>query len=325
MRGDWIPYSQAELEFIEARRTLPRREAHKAFVEAFGRTDVSPQNFKALCTRKGWSTGRNGQFPKGNVPANKGKAMPFHPNSARTRFKKGQLPHNTKYAGHERVSKDGYVEISIEETNPHTGFERRYVLKHRWLWEQENGPVPDGMALKCLDGNRRNTDPSNWKLIPRGMLPRLNGIHGRRYDEAPAEIKPSILAVTELEHRVFELSGGRKPARKARAGRPVSPVRPRCRRAGCTAWATWVPKLNIPARGWAIDSHRPVTVIMNLEVCMAHFDAERMLADLLTPDLKALIREQLVGRVPPDFDRAWISKVPVDSDEYRQFEEVAHR
>lgn len=212
-RGRPIPYDQAELSFIDARQTVPRRELHALFVETFGRIDVSFDNFKALCTRRGLKTGRTGGFPKGHVPANKGKRMPFHPNSARTRFKKGQLPHNTKYAGHERVSKDGYVEISIEETNPHTGFERRYVLKHRWLWEQKNGPVPAGMALKCLDSNRQNTDPSNWKLVPRGLLPRLGGRYGRRYDAAPAEVKPSIMAVAELEHRVCQVS-----SRRARKG-----------------------------------------------------------------------------------------------------------
>lgn len=204
MKKNDIPYSAEELAFIEARKTMPRRELHAEFVKTFGREDVSLENFKGLCKRKGWMTGRTGRLEKGNVPANKGKKMPYNPNSARTRFKKGHLPHNTKYAGHERVSTYGYVEISINERNPHTGFERRYVLKHRWLWEQKHGPVPEGMALKCLDGNKLNTDPSNWKLIPRGMLPRLNGIHGRGYDDAPAELKPTILAVTELEHRARE-------------------------------------------------------------------------------------------------------------------------
>ncbi|HCS70068.1 MAG TPA: HNH endonuclease, partial [Rhodospirillaceae bacterium] len=196
--------------FIEARRAMPRRDLHAAFVEAYGREDVSLDNFKGLCKRKGWLTGRTGRYEKGDVPANKGKRMPYHPNSARTRFKKGQLPHNTKYAGHERVRKDGYVEISVNERNPHTGADRRYVHKHRWLWEQKNGPVPEDMVLKCLDGDKTNTDPSNWKLIPRGMLPRLNGVHGRGYDDAPADLKPTIMAVSELEHRAREGNAAKK-------------------------------------------------------------------------------------------------------------------
>ncbi len=200
MKGHAIPYSKTELQFIEARKSMPRRELHAEFVRVFNRSDVSLIALKSLCKRKGWLTGRTGYFPKGHVPDNKGKSMPYNPNSARTQFKKGNRPHNTKFAGHERVSKEGYVEISIDETNPHTGFERRYVLKHRWMWEQENGEIPEGMVLKCLDGNKLNTDPSNWKLIPMGMQPRLNGIYGRGYEKAPENIKPTIMAVAELEH-----------------------------------------------------------------------------------------------------------------------------
>ena len=200
MKGRNTPYSDRELTWIERNRTMPRRAAHRAFCDTFGRTDVSFDSFKALCTRKGWRTGRTGRFEKGQEPVNKGKSMPFNANSARTQFKKGRLPHNTKHAGHERISKDGYVEISVEKTNPHTGFERRYVLKHRWLWESENGPLPEGMCLKCLDGDKTNTDPANWEAVPRALLPRLNGRSGRGYDDAEPELKPLIMTTAKLEH-----------------------------------------------------------------------------------------------------------------------------
>ena len=205
MKGRAILYSEEEIAWLSDNRTLPITEYHRAFCDRFGRTDVTASNVNALRKRKGWSTGRTGRFEPGQESWNKGKAMPFHPNSAATRFRKGNLPHNTHYLGHERVSQDGYVEISVAETNPYTGFERRYVLKHRHLWEQANGPVPEGMALKCLDGDRTNTDPSNWKLVPRAMLPRLNGRFGREYDQAPAELKPAIMATAELEHRARQI------------------------------------------------------------------------------------------------------------------------
>ena len=143
---------------------MPRRELHAAFVRTFRRRDVSLEALKILCLRKGWKTGRDGRYEKGAVPANKGKKMPYNANSARTQFKKGTQPLNTKYAGHERLA-EGYILISVNQTNPHTGFERRYVLKHKWLWEQVHGPVPAGMALKCK-GDRLNTEPSNWQRVP---------------------------------------------------------------------------------------------------------------------------------------------------------------
>lgn len=203
MKRRRIAYSETELWWIEGHRDLPRKEAYALFCKTFARDDVIFDNFKALCTRKGWTTGRTGRFEKGSVPANKGKTMPFNANSAKTQFKKGQLPHNTKHLGHERVCKDGYVEISVDETNPHAGYERRYVLKHRWLWEKANGPVPDGHVLKCLDGDRTNTDPANWVAIPRAMLPRLAGrqdLGKLGYDEASPELKPIILTTAQLEH-----------------------------------------------------------------------------------------------------------------------------
>lgn len=208
MKGLQIRYSSKELAWIERHRTRPRREAHAAFCRRFDRPDVTLDHFKSLCTRHGWTTGRTGCFEKGNVPFNVGRKMPFNANCARTQFKKGRLPHNTKYLGHERITIDGYVEISVAETNPHTGYARRYVLKHRHLWEQQHGPVPAGHALKCLDGNRRNTDPSNWMLISRGLLPFLNGHRGPNYDQAVPEVRPAILTLAQLKAARFSMAKG---------------------------------------------------------------------------------------------------------------------
>ncbi|WP_166415447.1 HNH endonuclease [Cochlodiniinecator piscidefendens] len=201
MRGRWIKYSSEELEWIEAHKEDIRQDSHAEFCKLFSRADVSLKNYNGLCKRKGWKTGRTGCFSPGQKPWNTGKNMPFNAASAKTQFKKGQRPHNTKYEGHERLAKGGYVEISIKETNPHTGFERRYVLKHKYLWEQANGPLAEGMCLKCKDGDKTNTDPSNWEAIPRALLPRLTGRFGRNYDAAEPAVKPIIMAITKLEHK----------------------------------------------------------------------------------------------------------------------------
>lgn len=214
MRGRRLVYSPAEMAWLEANRMMVISDYHQAFVVAFGRPDVSAQNLQALRKRAGWKTGRTGRFEKGHAPCNKGKTCRpgeggRHPNARRTQFKSGGLPHNTKGPGHERIdSKDGYVILIVAETNPWTGAKTRPVHKHRWLWEQENGPLPDGHVLKCLDGNKTNTAPSNWESIPREMLPRLNGRFGRKYDEAPPELKPTIMAVAKLEHRARERRRG---------------------------------------------------------------------------------------------------------------------
>lgn len=214
MKGHPIPYSAEELAWIEERKEWPRSVLYETFVMLFERSDVSLTVLNALCKRKGWMTGRTGRIEAGSKPWNVG--IPFSPpGSEKGRFKKGNLPHNTKWAGHERLTQDGYWEISVEDPNPYTGFERRYVLKHLWLWEQANGPVPNGHCLKALDSDRANTDPANWTAVPRAMLPRLNGgRHKKRlaYDAAAPELKPTLLAMATVEHRVHELRKGKKAA-----------------------------------------------------------------------------------------------------------------
>ena len=203
MRGRPVEWSAQELAWIEARKHLPRRELHRQFCDWWFRYDVTEQHLASLCKRKGWLTGRTGGFTPGMVPWNKGREMDWNPNSARTQFKRGQEPHNArgKGVGHERVNVDGYVEICVAETNPHTGVHRRYVLKHRRMWEQKHGPVPAGMALKCLDGDKTNTDPSNWEAIPRAMIPRLaSGRWTIAFDAAEPEVKPALMAIAKLEH-----------------------------------------------------------------------------------------------------------------------------
>lgn len=205
-------FSPAEITWLRNNATLVIGDYHKAFCIEFARQDASASQLNALRKRSGWRTGRTGHFPKGGVSHNKGKRCPpgtggRHPNAQKTQFKKGQEPHNTKYLGYERVNSDGYIEISVAETNPHTGYSRRYVHKHVHLWTQQNGPVPEGYALKCLDDDTTNCDPSNWEAIPRGVLARLNGGRMRKripYKQAHAELKPTLMAMAKIQHQIME-------------------------------------------------------------------------------------------------------------------------
>jgi hypothetical protein len=208
-KGRHRKFTAAEMAWLEANRLLPIADYHRTFIATFPREDVNPANLHALRKRMGWKTGRTGQFEKGQTPANKGKRCPEgqggrHPNAQRTQFRKGATPHTYRGAGHERIdSKDGYVVMIVDEPNPWSGAKTRPVHKHRWLWEQANGPIPDGFCLKCLDGNKLNTDPSNWALIARGVLPHLNGGRFKKrlaYDAAAPELKPALMTAAKIKH-----------------------------------------------------------------------------------------------------------------------------
>lgn len=210
MKGRNIPYSADELEWLGANRTLSIGEYHRAFVAAFGRDDVSAANLHSLRKRKGWRTGRTGCFAKGDAPVNKGKKCEpgkggRHPNARKTQFRKGERSGVAvrlwKPVGTERMAKDGYLERKIHDGLP---LQSRWRAVHLIRWEAINGPVPKGFALKCMDGDRLNTDPANWEAIPRAIMPRLNG--GRfktklAFDDAAPEVKPALLAIAKLEHR----------------------------------------------------------------------------------------------------------------------------
>lgn len=214
MRGRALHYTAKELAWIERHCTLPRREAHARFCRRFDRTDVTLVHFNSLCKRKGWATARTGCFPKGNVPYNKGQARPYHPNSARTQFKKGnrtgRANENYKPIGTERVTRDGYIERKIHDGLP---LQSRWRAVHLIQWEAVHGPLPQGHCLKCLDGDKSNTDPSNWTLMSRGLLPFLNGHRGPNYDQAAAEVKPAILTLAKLKRACAD--------RKTKKGRPA--------------------------------------------------------------------------------------------------------
>jgi hypothetical protein len=199
--GRHLLFSKGEIAWLRENCTETISDYHAGFCATFSRADISARQLFRLRKSEGWKTGRTGHFKKGGAPANKGKKMPFNANAARTQFKPGQLPQNTKFDGHERVDKQtGFTLIRVSETNPWTGAATRYLPKQLVLWRAQHGPLPEGMVLKCK-GDPANPDPSNWEAIPRGMLPRLNGKR-RSYDAAPDSLKPTIMAVAKLEHRL---------------------------------------------------------------------------------------------------------------------------
>lgn len=204
-KGRHIDYSPDELAWIQANAGRLRREAHAEFCQVFDRPDVSMSNYAALCKRNGWFTGRTGCFEKGQVAHNKGRRGYIAPGSEKGWFKPGERRGVAvklyKPIGSERLTEDGYIERKIHDGMP---LQSRWRAVHLIRWEEVNGPLPKGMALKCLDGDKTNTDSANWVLVPRSLLPRLNGRFGRNYDAAPAQLKPSIMAIARLEHAARE-------------------------------------------------------------------------------------------------------------------------
>ncbi|MHC1696877.1 MAG: HNH endonuclease signature motif containing protein [Geobacteraceae bacterium] len=158
-------------------------------------TDFKISQIKAFTKNHKILSGRTGQFGKGQVSWNKGRKGYMGANV--TSFKKGSIPPNRKLLWTERIdSKDGFILIKVPEMDPSTGFPTRYKHKHVWVWEQANGPVPEGHAVVFVDSNKLNCEIENLMLLTRAELLSLN-LHG--YKEMPVELKPVVLSLAKLE------------------------------------------------------------------------------------------------------------------------------
>ncbi|WP_035238123.1 HNH endonuclease signature motif containing protein [Desulfobacter vibrioformis] len=195
-------YTPGQIEFLKFWYLFMNiRQLTQAFNNEYG-MDKTPTQIKALISRKGIVSGRDGKFKKGNSPWNadtKGQGL-TGPNKGS--FKKGNIPANCRPVGSERVdSKDGYILVKVAEQNPYTGAKTRFKHKHVHIYEQHNGPVPAGMVVIFKDGDRRNFDPGNLEAVTRSELARLNQAG---YSRMPVELKPAVLAMTKLKVKVFE-------------------------------------------------------------------------------------------------------------------------
>jgi DNA-directed RNA polymerase subunit H (RpoH/RPB5) len=117
-------------------------------------------------------SGKAFRFPKGHTSWNKGKEFPRIGRMEEGQFKKGNLPHNTKYDGAERLQKDKtgkiYKYIRLSKS--------KWKMVHVVEWEKANGIVPKGMVIVFKDGNTLNTELSNLEMISRADLMRRNTI-----------------------------------------------------------------------------------------------------------------------------------------------------
>jgi len=111
-------------------------------------------------------------------------------NGLNSRFKKGNIPQNCKPVGTERLDRDGYVEIKISDPN-------KWQLKHRYLWEKENGKIPKGMVLIFKDNNKLNIDLDNLILISRAENMKINS---RRDSAFTGQAKETVVNLIRLEN-----------------------------------------------------------------------------------------------------------------------------
>lgn len=134
------------------------------------------------------------RYKTGNVPANKGKKMDaqLYDRVKHTFFQKGHTPANHKPIGYERITRDGYIEVKTAEPNI-------FELKHRLIYKENFGEIPEGSVVRFKNGNKLDLSPDNLFLMSKSENMAENTIH--RY---PVEVKRAIRTINKLTRKINE-------------------------------------------------------------------------------------------------------------------------
>ena len=209
-KGYSLKYPSGMLEYV---KSIAQGKGNKELAELvnrkFGEGTITEKQMKTFKKNHKISSGLTGHFSKGHIPQNKGKTWDEQGISKekqkkmlKTTYKKGNIPPNTKKVGEYSHTTDGYLIRKVQET----GTQReKWEFVHLAVWEEHNGPVPEGCMITFADGNKDNCDISNLILETRaqhGVKNRWN-IHG--YDAESEKIANQIadlkMAVTSAKKR----------------------------------------------------------------------------------------------------------------------------
>ena len=187
-------YTPEEIEFLkEISFGKSNNEITKLFNKNFG-LNLSEQSIESARKRYKIKNGIDGKFKSKHLPWNKG--LKGYNAGVATRFKKGNIPHNYRPIGSERIDKDGYINIKVDNPNKWRG-------KHIVTWEKHNGKVPKGYVVIFADSNKRNFDIDNLILVSRAELLRLNQ---KGLIKNQAEYTKVGLNIVKLEAKIKERS-----------------------------------------------------------------------------------------------------------------------
>ena len=164
-------------------------------------TDYTAVRIASCLKNWGLRNGLTGRFQPGHVPPNKGKKGYCAPGSKKTQFKPGILPANSKPIGYERINRDGYTEVKVRMRKSRPNCNDNFVLKHRLIWEQTNGPIPDGYIVIFKDGDKSNFNLDNLMLITKAENAVLNQSHLR---SSEPEFMETTILLADLKSAVSQ-------------------------------------------------------------------------------------------------------------------------
>lgn len=168
-----------------------------------GRTKPSIKNrVHTLGLKKPEGITNAGRFVPGQKSWNKGKkGIDMGGRSHETRFKPGhrggKAAELLQPIGAERIV-DGYLQRKVNDDMP---LHKRWKFVHLIVWEQVNGPVPDGHVIVFRNKDRSDIRIENMECITRRELMARNTVHNY-----PEELRQVIRLKGAISKRITTLS-----------------------------------------------------------------------------------------------------------------------
>ncbi len=172
----WKAWSAADdAQLVEHWKTLPLGDVAQRMGRSTSSVYNRVQKLGLKRTEEYKAITGCGRIKKGDRPWNAGlKGWQAGGRSKDTQFKLGEKPSNTwRPIGAERTSKDGILYRKVADTGDKKA---DWKAAHVLVWEEHNGPVPEGRIVIFLDRDRQNFDPENLIAVTRAYNMRRNSI-----------------------------------------------------------------------------------------------------------------------------------------------------
>lgn len=108
--------------------------------------------------------------------------------------------------------RNGYIRLNIN---------RHHYSAHRLVWEAFNGPIPEGMVIDHIDGNRKNNELINLRLVSQSdnmFNAQLNG-HKGQVKISQYDLNGNFIATYDSIRQAAEAINGNEVAIKDAANR----------------------------------------------------------------------------------------------------------
>ncbi len=169
-------YTEEQRKFlIENNYMKPAKELANLFNTRFN-MKITAKEIKSFRGNNKLNSGLTGRFEKGHIPVNKGTKGMFNVGGNKTSYQKGNKSWNCDPIGTEKWKSctkrhdEGFLYVKVQDGHK----QHNWKQKHRLLWEEAYGKIPEGYKVIFKDGNRHNIVLENLALVSNSQMLILN-------------------------------------------------------------------------------------------------------------------------------------------------------